>query len=137
MSVGADERGAGRLSREETELAERVALVIVEIRVALLEVAWWYTRMAPGERDLDTEEQADAWDWLQRLAGLRREAEVSGLGELGDDYLLDAAETLLGALEDSLVLALSGSEERRNQVLAADEVIGWAAALDEAGTWGR
>ncbi len=125
-----------RFGRNEAELAERAARVVVEIRLALLEAASAYTTMAPGEDALDATQRAAAWRWLQRVAGLRREADVLGLGALGDDFLDDVAETLLSALEDSLVLALSEDGERRSLVVAVDEVIGRALALEELGTWG-
>jgi len=137
--TGSGEGAPGRawLSHNEAELAERAARLTVEIRLALLEAASAYTTMAPGERVLDVAQRAGAWRWLQRIAGLMRDAEVLGLGALGDDFLTEGAEALLGALEDSMVLALSEDEDRGSQVLAVDEVIARALALDEQWTWGR
>lgn len=123
------------MSVEDHELLKLAATVTVDVRLALIQAASAHVQMSPATRDLNREQRAAARSWLERLAAVRRQAEVLGLDSLGDDFLTDSASALFDALEDSFLLAVSGNAEDRSKVLTVGEVVDRVEALAVEGTW--
>jgi hypothetical protein len=118
-----------------SRLAARAGQVGAELRLEALSAARRYAELAPAERPLDADGRAEVRELLERLAAQWREAEDLYVTELGEDVLPRDAAMLLGALEDSLVLALSDDGAGHATMLTSEQVAARVEELRARGVW--
>jgi len=113
------------LTSEQREFADRAARETARLSTMLGEVAEAYLLLNPEEFDLEDERREQGFLTLEASAAVWRRAERAWATEAGIERETGAQEQndLLGAITDSLVLALSAAAEHRRRVIASDEVV--------------
>lgn len=125
-----------RATAEQRAFAERVAKTSGDIRVMLVDAATAYVAL-PRDRQLDNGALEPAWEWVERIAVQWRDAEQAGATHptVEQDLSSERPHRLLGAIEDSLVLATLGALDDLPLTLSSEEAIGRMAELEEDGAW--
>jgi len=114
-----------RLPREDGALLDRVREATVRMHEFLFELTESYVRLGSDGRVLDPDESAAAQESVERIAAVWREAELANATDPGIERELGSKRVhdLIGAIEDSLVLARSSDPQTRSVAMSADEVI--------------
>jgi hypothetical protein len=120
-----------RMSAEDLQVVDRSTKALLDLRGVILEASSGYGRM------LEADNFSDAWAWLEMTALAWRDTEEFDLEHaFDDDFLPIEAASLLGAIEDSFVLARSESEQHRELALEWSEVVVRTQQAGEAGLLG-
>src|ERR671925_396191 len=123
------------LTADEQELIKRAAEAVMRLRTVVLDVAGVYVRLDPDERGLDADARGLAAGQVERVAELWRDAELLGSWEIEREVGWEGPGDVLGALQDSLLLALSSHPERRGEVLPVTEAVERLEALEAEGAF--
>ncbi|HEY1276530.1 MAG TPA: hypothetical protein VGF25_16590 [Thermoleophilaceae bacterium] len=123
------------LTAEEEALIRRAAETTMRLRLAVVDVAGVYVRLGPDARGLDVAARGRAAAEVERVAELWRDGEMAGSWEVEREVGWAAPGHLLGALQDSLILALSSRPGRRAQLLPVDEAVRRVEALEAEGAF--
>lgn len=126
-----------RLTSEQRAFAQGVAATAGQMRVMLVDAATTYVALNPLDRPFDDEAHEHAWDWVERIAVQWRDAEEAGATHptVEQDLSSERPHQLLGAIEDSLILAAIGDPDHRALILSIDETTHRIGELDVDGAW--
>jgi len=114
-----------RLSDEERVALERLTEALEDLGETFEEAVSTYASLDPRGQELEGEARLDAQGLIERIAERWRQAELTGATDprVADDPQAQQILLLLGAFEDSLILALAGDPRHRHLVLSPDEAI--------------
>jgi len=122
---------------EQRAFVKRATDAEVQMRAILIDAATAYIALDPAGRELDEQARDQALEWVERIAVDWREAELAEATDPPVEDELSAARIhrLLAAIQDSLILALTGGPAHHSGTLSANEVTNRIADLAEDGAW--
>jgi len=112
-----------RLSDGERVAMERMVEVMAGLGATIGEGAMTYVSLDPQGRALEGDARLEAQELIERIAEQWRQAELSGATDVRTirELRSEPALSLLGAIEDSLILALTGDPRYRQLMLSLDD----------------
>ena len=113
------------LSAEEQAFVDGVVKASIRLAEFTADATTEYVRLDPAAGEFDDDARRSAGTLVETIAVGWREAERAGATDprMVADLEAGAVVDLLGALQDSLVLALLGPEGARHMLLSADKAI--------------
>jgi hypothetical protein len=124
------------LSAEEQSFVDGVVKASVRLAGFTGDVITEYVRLDPAAGEFDDDARRSAGTLVENIAVGWREAERAGATDprMVADLEAGAVVDVLGAVQDSLVLALLGPEGARHMLLSADQAIARLEAI-AGGNW--
>lgn len=128
-----------KVTPEQRALVDRASAASAQMRKMLVDAATDYVALKAPGRDLDDQAREQTWEWVERIAVQWRSAEQAGATHVAveDELSSHRPHQLLGAIEDSLILAVASDPEHHHLMLSTDETLVRIAELDEDGAWER
>lgn len=120
-----------RLGAEDRAFVTRVVEVTTGFGSTVAEAATAYVSLNPTGQELEGEARLPAQELIERIAEQWRQAELVGATHVTavEELQSEPVLSLLGAIEDSLVLALTSDPRHRALMVSLDETVERTSAL--------
>lgn len=114
-----------RLTPDEQKFVERSYEASLTLGKHAVEAATTYALLNSPDRHLEGEDRENAQELVEQTAEEWRRAELTGATELAasDNLQTGAAFSIVAAIEESLVLALTSDPRHRPLMVSVDEVV--------------